>query len=197
MLISNFTLQSKEGLLREIKTECMVFEVFDPQGLSQNQISSRKGLKCTALWDTGATNTVITKAVAQSLNLPITGKTMVNHAGRMSQVYKHVVNIMLPNNVGIPFTEVTEGELKGCDVLIGMDIITKGDFVITNVGGKTTFSFRIPSLETIDYCNQPSQTVNKPIVKSKQPGRNDSCPCGSGKKYKNCCGKNGKSDLLN
>ena len=24
-----------------------------------------------------------------------------------------------------------------------------------------------------------------------RPGRNDPCPCGSGKKYKNCCGKNG------
>ena len=24
----------------------------------------------------------------------------------------------------------------------------------------------------------------------KQPGRNDPCPCGSGKKYKHCCGKN-------
>ncbi len=24
----------------------------------------------------------------------------------------------------------------------------------------------------------------------KRPGRNDPCPCGSGKKYKNCCGKN-------
>jgi len=23
----------------------------------------------------------------------------------------------------------------------------------------------------------------------KEPGRNDLCPCGSGKKYKNCCGK--------
>lgn len=23
----------------------------------------------------------------------------------------------------------------------------------------------------------------------KKPGRNESCPCGSGKKYKNCCGK--------
>ena len=23
----------------------------------------------------------------------------------------------------------------------------------------------------------------------KEPGRNDPCPCGSGKKYKNCCGK--------
>ena len=25
---------------------------------------------------------------------------------------------------------------------------------------------------------------------AKTPGRNDPCPCGSGKKYKNCCGKN-------
>ncbi len=28
-----------------------------------------------------------------------------------------------------------------------------------------------------------------PIVKGKKVGRNDPCPCGSGKKYKNCCGK--------
>jgi len=29
-------------------------------------------------------------------------------------------------------------------------------------------------------------------VKNEEPkvGRNDPCPCGSGKKYKNCCGKN-------
>ncbi len=29
-------------------------------------------------------------------------------------------------------------------------------------------------------------------TKGKVVGRNDSCPCGSGKKYKNCCGKEGK-----
>lgn len=98
---------------------------------------------------------------------------------------------MLPNNVGIAYVEVTEGDLMGEDVLIGMDIITRGDFAITNVGGKTTFSFRIPSVETIDYCQQGNQpaVLQKPIVKAKQPGRNDSCPCGSGKKYKHCCGK--------
>ena len=28
-----------------------------------------------------------------------------------------------------------------------------------------------------------------PISKNKTPNRNDVCPCGSGKKYKNCCGK--------
>ena len=36
-----------------------------------------------------------------------------------------------------------------------------------------------------------SDGTSRPTVKSnKTPGRNDPCPCGSGKKYKKCCGKN-------
>ncbi|HHD81499.1 MAG TPA: preprotein translocase subunit SecA, partial [Campylobacterales bacterium] len=31
----------------------------------------------------------------------------------------------------------------------------------------------------------------KPIRTAKKPKRNDPCPCGSGKKYKQCCGKSG------
>lgn len=30
----------------------------------------------------------------------------------------------------------------------------------------------------------------KPVTNGETVGRNDPCPCGSGKKYKNCCGKN-------
>jgi preprotein translocase subunit SecA len=30
--------------------------------------------------------------------------------------------------------------------------------------------------------------IKKPVVKEDKIGRNDSCPCGSGKKYKKCCG---------
>ena len=33
-------------------------------------------------------------------------------------------------------------------------------------------------------------TENKPIRVGKKVGRNDPCPCGSGKKYKKCCGQN-------
>ena len=29
----------------------------------------------------------------------------------------------------------------------------------------------------------------EPVVRGPQPGRNDPCPCGSGKKYKKCCGQ--------
>lgn len=31
---------------------------------------------------------------------------------------------------------------------------------------------------------------SKTVVKEKKTGRNEPCPCGSGKKYKHCCGKN-------
>ena len=36
------------------------------------------------------------------------------------------------------------------------------------------------------YKEQKSSTT---IVKGKKVGRNDPCPCGSGKKYKHCCGR--------
>ena len=32
--------------------------------------------------------------------------------------------------------------------------------------------------------------VNKTVVNKNKVGRNDPCPCGSGKKYKKCCGAN-------
>ncbi len=39
------------------------------------------------------------------------------------------------------------------------------------------------------FADGKSATVRKPAV-SKKVGRNDPCPCGSGKKYKKCCGIN-------
>ncbi len=38
--------------------------------------------------------------------------------------------------------------------------------------------------------NQNDNSVKKqPLKKDQKAGRNDPCPCGSGKKYKNCCGR--------
>ncbi len=38
------------------------------------------------------------------------------------------------------------------------------------------------------YFQEEANRKSQPIVKGAQPGRNDPCPCGSGKKYKKCCG---------
>ncbi len=35
-----------------------------------------------------------------------------------------------------------------------------------------------------------AEAKKKPVVNGETIGRNDPCPCGSGKKYKNCCGRN-------
>jgi len=32
-------------------------------------------------------------------------------------------------------------------------------------------------------------STNRTVVKKNKVGRNDPCPCGSGKKYKKCCGR--------
>ena len=45
-----------------------------------------------------------------------------------------------------------------------------------------------------DQCDVRQQTGERPkpqpVHVEKKVGRNDPCPCGSGKKYKNCCGRN-------
>ena len=91
----------------------------------------------------------------------------------------------------LPVLKVTGGQLpKNIDVLIGMDVIKNGDFSITSSDGKTKFSFQIPSTYNIDFEKEIQETnTQTPIVKEKEPGRNDTCSCGSGLKYKKCCGK--------
>src|SRR5699024_6185941 len=47
---------------------------------------------------------------------------------------------------------------------------------------------RVKVAQEVDTVN-PDSGVKEPIKKGKKIGRNDPCPCGSGKKYKHCCGK--------
>lgn len=100
----------------------------------------------------------------------------------------YLVAIFLPNKVAFTSVRVTEAPLPtGTDVLIGMDMISQGDFAVTNFGGKTVFSFRIPSMQTIDYVQAGNKGAAPPSSGASKVGRNDPCPCGSGKKFKKCC----------
>lgn len=125
-----------------------------------------------AIWDTGATASVITQKVVDqlSLNLKPVGIAVVQTAAGAQKTEVYLVNLMLPNQVGFTQVRVTLAQIVGTDVLIAMDIIATGDFAITNLNGKTVFSFRWPSSTKIDF-----------VVGSQTPaGRNDPCPCGSG-----------------
>ena len=43
-------------------------------------------------------------------------------------------------------------------------------------------------LDQLQFVGGPGTTKKQPVLTQKKAGRNDACPCGSGKKYKKCCG---------
>lgn len=178
------------SITRTLLNEVYITQAFDPSSSPKPPTPTDVGAKkFKAIWDTGATGTVISQRVIDECGLKPTGVERVNTASQKGVLTTaYLTCIYLPNRIVIPELRVIKGIIAGgADVLIGMDIISQGDFSITNHQGKTVFSFRIPSSGTIDYVKQRtiSQVPNQP----RKVGRNDPCPCGSGKKYKKCCGK--------
>jgi len=184
--ISAFTSKAN-GLLNVLQTEVSVFQPIPNQ--------KHKVEKFTAIWDTGATSSVITPKVVERLGLIPSGKTHLHGvAGSKENANTYFLSFILPNRVRVNGVRVAEvPKITGnTDVLIGMDIITLEDFAITNVGGKTVFSFITPSIKMIDYVEGINKSMSSKSLErspSKKVGRNDPCPCGSEKKYKHCHGK--------
>ena len=175
------------GRVRQIITDIVVYPAFDPAA-PPNPVPV--GINTKALWDTGASGSVISARLAQQLGLVPVGKAQVGHAGGTSSSLTYLVNFMLPNAVAIIGVVVTEAPIfSGFDVLLGMDVILHGDLSITHVDDKTCMSFRIPSYERIDYVKQHESIVRR------LTGPNDPCPCGAKRpdggpmKFKKCHGK--------
>jgi hypothetical protein len=174
------------GKSRTLINEIQVTHAFD---LNKNPALTGITLRpYLGLWDTGATASVITQKIVDECSLHPIGFTNVFHAHGQQQAEVYLINIFLPNKVAFSALKVTKGDLTGADMLIGMDVIGQGDFCVTNFNNETVFTFRIPSAERIDFVKHPKALHPPELVKSAPKiGRNDDCPCGSGKKYKKCC----------
>ena len=62
------------------------------------------------------------------------------------------------------------------------------------VGAKADWLYELPQWKEIFSEEElkalyKEQKLSTTVRKEKKVGRNDPCPCGSGKKYKHCCGK--------
>ena len=109
-----------------------------------------------ALWDTGATRTCISEEIAKELNLVPTGKEIINTPSGTSVQNTYLIDLLLPNGVTIGNVMAIDTKIgsQSIDVLVGMDIITLGDFSVSNYNKKTYFTFRVPSQKHADYCNE-------------------------------------------
>ncbi len=87
-----------------------------------------------------------------------------------------------------PIDEMTEDT----EVSLGFD---KEKLYKNMVDAKADWLYGLPAWEQI-YDEETRKALYleakkmNTIVKGKKIGRNDPCPCGSGKKYKFCCGRN-------
>jgi len=150
------------GIVRELRNQIYVSEVYDPNTGSPEPVKK----PYNAIWDTGATGTVISRKIAQELNLQATGRERVQTVGAGDKVNEYetdtyLVNLYLPNQLTIIGVRAAEGTIAEADVLLGMDIIARGDFAITNFEGKTHWTFRFPSNESIDFVEQIKEYKKK------------------------------------
>jgi len=153
-----FTTRSNGGLLNELINDIGISFPFDPQTSTHNP----KIFKVKALWDTGATNCVITKQTAIKVGLKPFTKTKVFHAKGESIENVYKLNLYLPNGIALSNINATECEdAERFGFIIGMNVINLGDFSITNVAGNTVFSFRFPSIKEIDYVKESSQSFKQ------------------------------------
>ena len=152
---SAFTVKSNGGLLRTLTSDVNI-----------HIPGNANSVHVQAIWDTGATGSTISKKTVQQLGLIQTGFAMMHTANGIVNQRTFTVDIGLPNRLliqGILVSEV-DALVGGCDALIGMDIITLGDFSVTNHKQNTCMSFRFPSCHEIDYVANPNYGIT-PIKK--------------------------------
>ena len=127
-----------DKVVRDIQSNLVVV------GSGERICGNRMPIVVKAIWDTGAYGSVISPRVAEELGLMPVGVKPIQTANGIYEAYAYVVDVMLPNKLVIRGVEVSESDLKVCDALIGMDIISMGDMKITNKP-TTKFMFRIPA----------------------------------------------------
>jgi len=99
----------------------------------------------TALWDTGATNTLISSSIVSQLNLQPLSKAIISCANGEVETTTYLIHVILPTQTAELNVEAILNDNPDYQVVIGMDIISKCDLSISNKDGKSIFSLRHPS----------------------------------------------------
>jgi len=127
-------------LVREISTPVTLYSEFST--------AEGKIVNTSAVWDTGANHSVLSPKIVGELSLRSIDSAPVHGIANTSRESDIVVaSIRITDDLVLTNRRFSVIDIPGTEVLIGMDIIKLGNFVINNSRGKTLFSFVIPPLE--------------------------------------------------
>ena len=123
------------SLADEIVTEC--------EFVSLDQQRRVKALR--AMWDTGSNATILSTKLVSELRPDHFGQGGMTGIGGQSEGDTYLLHVSLPMGDIITYQEVYEANLGDYDAIIGMDIITRGNFHLDCIKGETLFSFELPN----------------------------------------------------
>lgn len=130
-----------EGCASNIMTNAIVFPGITLEDMT---LETPRHYVDNALWNTGAQVTIISKQMANSLGLTPYGKAGLMGIGGDNVVDTYRIHVLLPNGFLVDDVEAYCSDIED-DLIIGMDIISLTDFVITNIDGNTHFSMKAPA----------------------------------------------------
>lgn len=107
--------------------------------------TAAQGVK--ALWDTGASFTAISQKLVTQLGLPLLGNRKMASASGTVVTQSYLAGVQIGSDIVVP--QVATLAFAGAynfDMLIGMDIIGQGSFLVNTINGTTHFSFSIPAI---------------------------------------------------
>lgn len=127
-------------------------------------------------------------------NSEFTSGAAADLAGRLG-FDKNTMDIFVGFLDGIQTSLKNEIDVKSVDDETDINLDIDYEKLYYNMkDAKATWLFKLPSwknvlpTEKIDEINHDYKEAN--TAHAEIIGRNDPCPCGSGKKYKKCCGRN-------
>ena len=140
---------------REIVSDCTITNVFVRQSGEE-----QKSYEGKAIWDTGATHSCISNKVVETLELSSTAPVeggITTASGRVP-AHKYAIDLIIHGfEIAHGVVEVIGANLS-CDMLIGMDIISMGDFAIC---GGHYFSYCCPPCPNPVDLKEKADKVNR------------------------------------
>ena len=123
-----------DEVVQRISTELDVSECNDSENLRRVK---------KAVWDTGATTSCIADRLAKKYGLRPVDTGVLSTATGRAEAPIYMLDLHLLKDISIRNVRIFGSPMTNRDVdfLIGMDIISKGRFIVDSTGGKTTVSF--------------------------------------------------------
>jgi len=150
-------LEAKEDQLKE-----KIFEICKKEGVPEKEIEKKeKEFEKDNFWE-----------IVRFISLRIMDSFWINHLEEMEYL-KDKVRLKAYGQID-PLVEYKNEGYKIFKNLLSMI-------------DKTILQSGLGLSKKEDKIEKPHRVFHQPSQTTKKPGRNDPCPCGSGKKYKKCC----------